>query len=207
MATVTYAGPAQFLTSLTWREVQPVLLAQSPLRNLHWKSPASSSIRTIQQLEITLVPLDSVRPHEHTSQIPTTLLDKPLLHIFVFACEVRSRPSLYCALVNRLSQETDAETYRTTFKKQIRDWHATVASRKNQDWIIVQVIRSDVRVQSGKLFQLKGSVSDKVKADFNADKRDRSASGSRLSSLYYLKLVQMRTAELVLGQYQPRGMG
>ncbi|KAH8829685.1 trafficking protein particle complex subunit 10 [Flagelloscypha sp. PMI_526] len=180
MATITYAGPAQFLTSLTWREVQPSLLAQSPLRSLHWKSaaPSRSSIRTIQHVHVDIVPLDSVR-EEHTSQIPTTILDKPLLNIYIFACE-----------------ETDAETYRTTFKRLIKDWHSSITSKKNQEWLIVQVIRSDTRAQSGKLFQLKGRL--------NTDKRERCVqlnwSSGNNTPIVWAELTQKLKEGLILAE-------
>jgi len=61
-------------------------------------------------------------------------------------------------------------------KKQVKDWHNTVTSRKNQEWLILHLVKGDIPAQSGgKLFQLKGSVLDKLKTDFNQDKRDRLA--------------------------------
>jgi hypothetical protein len=65
------------------------------------------------------------------------------------------------------------ETYKTTIRKQIKDWHAVVSQRKNQDWLIVHLLRPDARASSSGFFQVKASVLDKIKADFNADKRDR----------------------------------
>jgi hypothetical protein len=66
----------------------------------------------------------------------------------------------------------DIETYRNTYKKQIKEWHATVIQRK-QEWLIVHVVRPDARAMAGGFFQMKGTVLDKAKADFNTDKRDR----------------------------------
>ena len=63
--------------------------------------------------------------------------------------------------------------YRASVKKQIRDWHASVPQRKNQEWLIVQVVRPEGKAAQGRMFQMKTSVLDKIKADFNTDKRDR----------------------------------
>lgn len=58
-------------------------------------------------------------------------------------------------------------------KKQIKDWHSTISQRKNQDWLIVHVVRSDIKAADRKFFNMKTSVLDKIKADFNLEKRDR----------------------------------
>ncbi|KIM80718.1 hypothetical protein PILCRDRAFT_821974 [Piloderma croceum F 1598] len=150
---VTYAAPQSFQLSDNWKQVQSALRSQLPLRNIHWKSAARPSIRTIQELDIDLVPLDTTRG-ESTSQIPVTLLEKPLLNIYIVTCE-------------------DLETYRSTVKKQIKDWHSTVTQKKNQEWIILQIVRPDARVAGGGFFAMKGSILDRIKADFNLDKRDR----------------------------------
>lgn len=75
-----------------------------------------------------------------------------------------------------LSKDTDLETYRSVVKKQIKDWHSSISSRKNQEWLILHVVRPDARTPSGNFFQLKGSVLDKIKADFNSEKRERCVS-------------------------------
>ena len=69
--------------------------------------------------------------------------------------------------------QKDLETYKSTLKKQIKDWHSSVTQRKNQEWIILQIVRPDARVAGGGFFAMKGSVLDRIKADFNLDKRDR----------------------------------
>lgn len=56
----------------------------------------------------------------------------------------------------------------------MKDWLNSVVTRKNQEWLILHLVNGDTPVPSGgKLFQLKGSVLDKLKTDFNQDKRDR----------------------------------
>jgi trafficking protein particle complex subunit 10 len=37
----------------------------------------------------------------------------------------------------------------------------------------VHIVRPDARAVGGSFFQMKGSVTDRIKADFNTDKRDR----------------------------------
>jgi len=84
---VSYSAPPAFLASPNWNKVYAALVAQLPLKNIHRKSPLRQSVKTIQELDVTLVALDSVS-EEPTSQVPSTLLEKPLLHIFILHCEV-----------------------------------------------------------------------------------------------------------------------
>ncbi|KAI0831480.1 trafficking protein particle complex subunit 10 [Trametes gibbosa] len=150
---ITYAAPLVFLSTDHWKQIHASLVSQLPLRNLHWKSP-SRPIRTIQELDVKLVPLETLREDQTASQIPQTVLGKPLLNIYIFICE-------------------DSEAYKATTRKQIKEWHASVSQRKNQEWLLVHVVRPDQSVAQGRLFQMKTSVLDKVKADFNTDKKDR----------------------------------
>jgi trafficking protein particle complex subunit 10 len=85
---VTFSAPQPFLSSDQWKQLYSALLAQLPLRNIHWKPTPRPSIRTIQELEVQLVSLDTVRD-ENTSQVPYSLLEKPLLNIYVVTCEVK----------------------------------------------------------------------------------------------------------------------
>lgn len=84
---VTYSAPQLFLGSVSWKQIQASLLAQLPLRNIHWRSNSHATLRTIHELDFTLVQLDSVRD-ELTSQIPVTILEKPLLNMYIVTCEV-----------------------------------------------------------------------------------------------------------------------
>ncbi|KAI0636805.1 trafficking protein particle complex subunit 10 [Trametes polyzona] len=151
---ITYAAPLVFLSTDHWKQIHASLVSQLPLRNLHWKSPSRPTIRTIQELDVKFVPLETLREDQTATQVPQSLLVKPLLNIYVFICE-------------------DSETYKATTRKQIKDWHASVSQRKNQEWLLVHVVRPDQSVAQGRLFQMKTSVLDKVKADFNTDKKDR----------------------------------
>jgi hypothetical protein len=85
---VTYSVPQPFLSSDQWTQLHGALSAQLPLRNIHWKPQTRPSIRTIQELEVQLVPLNSVRD-ENTSQVPYSLIEKPLLNLYVVTCEVK----------------------------------------------------------------------------------------------------------------------
>ncbi|GBE82036.1 hypothetical protein SCP_0404120 [Sparassis crispa] len=150
---VTYAAPAVFLSTDHWKQLYAALLSQLPLRNIHWKSPSRPTIRTIQELDVKFVASESFRD-EPSSQVPQTLLEKPLLNLYIVACE-------------------DNETYKNSVKRQIRDWHASVSQRKNQEWLIIHIVRPEGKATQGRMFQMKASVLDRIRADFNADKRDR----------------------------------
>ncbi len=58
-------------------------------------------------------------------------------------------------------------------KRQIKDWHASVSARKNQEWLIILVAKPDARPATSGLLKMRGTVLDRIKADFNVDKRDR----------------------------------
>lgn len=154
-----------------------------PLRNLHWRPSAGtlpgSSIRTIQSVDAELVPLDlglsSARLSTADglsaggggadgggrSQIPGTVLAKPFINLWLGMCE-------------------DADTYKNVVRRQLKDWVASVTtqSKRDQEWLIVLVNISspgqDAAGSGGKrLFQMKGSIIDKMRADFTLAKRDR----------------------------------
>ena len=63
--------------------------------------------------------------------------------------------------------------YKNTVRKQVKDWHTTVIQRRNQDWLILLVVRPDARANPGGFFAMKSSVLDRIKTDFNSGKRDR----------------------------------
>jgi len=107
---VTYTAPHSFQLSDSWKQVQSALRSQLPLRNIHWKSASRPSIRTIQELDIDLVPLDTTRG-ENTSQIPVTLLEKPLLNIYIVTCEVCVVPSV---IADRVTEHCVKRTLKRT---------------------------------------------------------------------------------------------
>ncbi|KAI0736997.1 trafficking protein particle complex subunit 10 [Fomitopsis betulina] len=153
---VTYASSRDFLGTDHWKQVWAALLCQFPLRSLVWRGASRQGTQvtqTIQDLNVRLSPLESVK-QEHTSQIPQTLLEKPLLNVYFIVCE-------------------DNDTYKNSVKKQLRDWHAVVSQRKHQEWLIVHIVRPEGRASQQRMFQMKTSVLDKIRADFNTDKKDR----------------------------------
>lgn len=85
---LAYAAPSQFTNTELWHQIKTSVEAQFPLRTLHWKSGTRTSIRTIQTLEVDLVPFEGIK-EEGVSQIPLSLLDKPFLNVFIVACAVR----------------------------------------------------------------------------------------------------------------------
>lgn len=85
---VSYSATPSFISTSSWAQILQTLKSQLPLRNVHWKSTSRNSIRTIHELDVSLVNLDTVRASELTTQIPSTLLEKPLLNIYVITCEV-----------------------------------------------------------------------------------------------------------------------
>ena len=85
---VSYSAPPTILSSTKWQQVQSALKARLPLRNMHWKPPSRSSIRTIQELDVDFVLLDTL--HDEHTQIPLTILEKPLLNVYIVAWPVRT---------------------------------------------------------------------------------------------------------------------
>lgn len=70
----------------------------------------------------------------------------------------------------------DNDAYKNVVRKQIKDWHNIVSQKRNQEWLILLVVRPDSHVGGKRLFQIKSSILDKIKSDFNVDKRDRCVS-------------------------------
>lgn len=69
--------------------------------------------------------------------------------------------------------------YRATLRTQIREWLDSITAKRHQEWLIVHVTSG--RGSGGKFYQRKGTIVDKIKADFNVGKRDRSVSVPRVS--------------------------
>lgn len=126
-----------------------------------------------------LVAVDTLRD-EHTSQVPQSILERPLLNAFIVVCEVRF--TFHTCFCSFLTLTQDTETYRSSVKKQIKDWHTSVLQRKNQEWLIIHIVRPDSKTTGARIFQVKATVLDKIRADFNVDKRDRCVPQYMLSS-------------------------
>ncbi|GAO49960.1 hypothetical protein G7K_4095-t1 [Saitoella complicata NRRL Y-17804] len=154
--------PTDYDPSNLWPSISPQLRRRLPLRNLHWKS-ANRPLRSIQTLDVALLPYTSSSIDEQQHQIAGVgLLDKPYLNIFLVQCE-------------------DNDVYRSTVRTSIRNWLNGVLAKKNQEWLIVHVVPNAIESlattksppSSGALLRIKGSVYDKIRADFNSSKKDR----------------------------------
>ncbi|KAG8828096.1 hypothetical protein FRC17_007623 [Serendipita sp. 399] len=148
---ISYAAPTNFLASDQWIQIRTALDQHLPLKMLNWKT-TDGTVRTIQELEVDFVSLESLK-EESSSQIPSSLLDRPLMNMYFFACE-------------------DNETYRLTFKKMVKDWQTSISTKRNQEWLVVLVVRPDARTTgTSRIFAMRAPVLDKVKADINIDKK------------------------------------
>ncbi|KAL8287387.1 hypothetical protein RQP46_003839 [Phenoliferia psychrophenolica] len=133
-----------------WSSIEAEVLRQLPLKNLHWKSKSANrpGISTIQSLLVNFRPLAS--SDLTANSVP--LLERPYLHLLFVICD-------------------DNEVYRATVRTQIREWLDGIIARPNQEWLIVNLTSG--KNAGAKFYQRKGSVVDKIKADFNAGKKDR----------------------------------
>lgn len=84
---VSHTAPKDFIGSQNWTKVCNSIAAQLPLRNVSLKSPLRNTATTVNNLNVSMVPLESVRD-ELASQIPGSVLEKPLLHIYILYCQV-----------------------------------------------------------------------------------------------------------------------
>lgn len=170
MAKVTLSGTPSFVESNQWPQFVSAIEEHLPLQNLHWKSATRPSIRTIHQLSIALCSFDSsvldVRPE-------SLILDHPVLNIYALACEVSS--IFACNLDLFKPSVQDIEAYKATMRKQLQEWRASLVSQPHQEWLVVLVSTPDTATGNKKRFQMKGSVLDRLRADFNSEKRDRCA--------------------------------
>ncbi|WVQ76341.1 hypothetical protein IAR50_006006 [Cryptococcus sp. DSM 104548] len=124
--------------------------AHLPLRNLHWKSSSRTSLRTIQEVDISLIDLgeaSSIRDKNGS------VLDAPLVNL----CLV------------------DADVYKNQTRNFIRDWLSLLAARRTPHApLIVLVNPPNVAEKTGKnVWGKDKGVLGKLKADFNVAKRDR----------------------------------
>ncbi|KAI5124589.1 hypothetical protein M0805_003108 [Coniferiporia weirii] len=150
---VTVAAPSQVSSTDQWAQIKNGFSAQFPLRNLHWKPATRTSIRTIQTLEVNVLALESVK-EEGATQIPSSLLDRPFINVYVVVCD-------------------DNDFYKSVVKRQVKDWHTQVAARKSQEWLILLVTKLDGRQGQSGLLKMRGTILDRIRTDFNIDKKDR----------------------------------
>lgn len=84
MAKVTLSGTPSFVEGDQWAHFTSALAECLPLRSLHWKSSSRPSIRTVQELDASLIYKTS---HDDCGA-RATILDTPLLNIYVTTCDV-----------------------------------------------------------------------------------------------------------------------
>ncbi|TFK27359.1 hypothetical protein FA15DRAFT_666419 [Coprinopsis marcescibilis] len=154
---VSYTGPKFFLGTQKWNIFHQSMVSQFPLQNVQWRSSSrNSNVKTIPSLDVKLVLLEYVRD-ELASQVPSTILEKPILHVYIAHCE-----------------DHDLDTYKA-LKKEIKEWTMLVSQKKNPEWLILQIVTPDPAKQP-RTGLFGGSVLEKLKADFNLpDKRNRCA--------------------------------
>ncbi|KAF8315573.1 hypothetical protein DL93DRAFT_2166546 [Clavulina sp. PMI_390] len=149
MATVTVSGTPSLTAQ--WSQLLSSLQYHLPLQSLHWKTASRPSIRTIPQLDISLIPFDGFAYSPHP-----LILDNTLAHVYFIHCD-------------------DVEVYRSSVKSQIQEWKARLPPDPALEWLLILISLPENITGSKKRFQMKGSVTDRLKADFVSDKRERCA--------------------------------
>ncbi|CAI2180057.1 6002_t:CDS:2 [Funneliformis geosporum] len=134
-----------------WQHLADEFRQHFPLRNLHWKS-AKGPLRNIQVLGVELKRFNPDTT-EQSHMNPETLLEKPYLNLYFVNCD-------------------DNEKYRQIVKNKIREWLNIVDSKRKQEWLIVYVTKQETMRNAARYF-MKGTVFDKIKADFNSSRRER----------------------------------
>ncbi|RHZ81350.1 hypothetical protein Glove_121g72 [Diversispora epigaea] len=135
-----------------WLSVADAFKSHLPIRNLHWKS-AKGTLRNINALDIEIKRF-SPDSTEKQHMMPETLLENPYLNLYFVNCD-------------------DNDAYRTVVRQKIRDWTNIVTSKRNQEWLIVYVTKQETFRNAARYFNMKGTVFDKIKADFSINKRER----------------------------------
>ncbi|KAK9718790.1 hypothetical protein K7432_005264 [Basidiobolus ranarum] len=132
-----------------WPQIKEELLAYLPLKSLNWK-PGSDVNHVINTLPVELVEYNPSTAGAPTN-VPVRLSQEPYLNLFFVNCD-------------------DLEQYRQSVKKQIKDWHSVVSTKKDQEWLIVYVAKQELA--RNVFLNIKGTVYDRIRADFNT-KKDR----------------------------------
>ncbi|KAJ1959549.1 hypothetical protein IWQ62_004566, partial [Dispira parvispora] len=138
-----------------WPSIRDEFLSHTPLQHVICKLPPHTTSKFIPALPVNLVEW-----HNRGltgSPLPSGLAATPYLNLYFSHCE-------------------DVDTYRQLVKAKIKQWLDPIASKKNQEWLIIHVTRQlpDNHAKSGgaKLFPRATSVVDKIRADFSPKKDD-----------------------------------
>jgi hypothetical protein len=100
---ISYSAPTNFLASDQWIQIRTALEAHLPLRSLIWRPSSTaaaapnaatstpnvdeSHVQRVDTLQVELIALDALKD-EGSSQIPSSVLERPLVNLYFFACEV-----------------------------------------------------------------------------------------------------------------------
>lgn len=84
--------------------------AQLPLRNLHWKSPTRTALRTIQEVDVQLMELGEVGPPR---EVGGSVLEGALVNLCFIACDV-SRLLVYLWYTARRGSSSRTQKYTKT---------------------------------------------------------------------------------------------
>lgn len=186
---ISYSAPTNFLASDQWIQIRTALEAHLPLQSLYWRPNAGSSapsnpgtsissidesrVQKIDTVQVELVGLDAIKD-EGSSQIPSSVLERPLVNLYFFPCEVSWSINLSLISFNG-DVFQDNESYKTTYKKLVKDWQTLVTNpmKRHQEWLVILVIRPDFRssTATSRIFSMRAPVIDKVKTDINTDKK------------------------------------
>jgi trafficking protein particle complex subunit 10 len=86
---VTYSAPPLFLLSDNWLQIRDALAAQFPLRDITWKPTWRPFTRNIETLDVSLLAFEDIKENRASVLASSgMLLQRPLLNIYVVACEV-----------------------------------------------------------------------------------------------------------------------
>jgi hypothetical protein len=136
-----------------WPYIDTEFNSRFPIRNVEWKTLKKERI----VLPVVDIQLESISSQENKGKVMRHVLLKsnPFLHLYFVVC--------------------DESSYKQTAKKQIKSWLETVGGKKFQEWLIVLVVGgSDTKEEPTKKsgFEIKKSLFEKIKGDFNT-KKDR----------------------------------
>ncbi|KAJ3011981.1 UNVERIFIED_CONTAM: Trafficking protein particle complex subunit 10 [Siphonaria sp. JEL0065] len=130
-------------SSVVWFEVEAAVTSRVPLVGVTWLQHTRVQ-RLLDSIDVAFVPF---RTDLFPRAVPGTA-SALAVHLFLVNCD-------------------DPDLYKTSVKKQLADWLAVVAAKKNQEPLIVYLSAPDAgrKQASSRLFG--SSVFDKIKSDFN----------------------------------------
>ncbi|KAJ1956467.1 hypothetical protein EC988_001332 [Linderina pennispora] len=136
----------------TWSRISSEFTSRLPLRNLIWKGGLSQSSRFVEQLNI------KVATNEATDRdtLPISALQtSPLLNIYLAE-----------------STDSEADTYKSITKPRVKNWVDKVSQRKGEEWLVVYLPNDSegTRMATAKFLNMRTSVLDKLKGDFQSKK-------------------------------------